>query len=62
MATAACCLAASIISFQLSGGCHPIVNQRLRVATMTALFIRKAITVVRPIAVKPSIAEASLFH
>ena len=29
-----------------------IANQRLRVATMTALFTRKAITVARPIAVK----------
>ena len=36
-----------------SGGCQPILTQRRRASTITALFIFKAMTVARPMAVKP---------
>jgi hypothetical protein len=44
---------------QICGGCHPAITHYLRAGKMYSLFIRKAITVARPVGVIPIISALS---
>lgn len=48
--------------YSIAGGCHPLMTQRERAATMTALFIRNCAIVARPTDVRPSTRVASRLH